>query len=1495
MDNGIIHLQINHYDSYQCAPSCLDNLLSQVAQVPVIRVYGSLVFYHQSQKYNYNTLLHVHNFYPYVYLSCDYEFLKNRDKSLHLKEVINFLEQALGLSFKNKKRLKDQTTEMPDEEDIAMAGSTGKRRFIATINICKAVPVYGYRVGHRLFYKVHFLSPLHKSRFTNLFNDGLINLSPFAKRKFHFEIYESHIPFISQFLMDFNLFSCNWLKFRTCYFRYPIIQSSTEFSNLNTLKTYLLRFLHNNVLNLNHARIGKSVLELDIKTIHILNRKEMIERLTNFDLSHTGKINKDINLSSIELSIKDILYQAQLNKIDFTFDYAIMDTDHTVSPLWSNNLDLQKLLNYCITLTNTIKDSNISRYSSTFFRKFDSLLEQYPTTFKLVDLEVSFLNLNVLKSDLYEYYDVNELFIGHESPEATKSSGSSWGSGQLLLESDDHPEALHDEAIQNDYANVEINHMSESNNTETLVTEIVLDDEIDDANIQEQSVNDSQIFYELTQQIPHKNHSSVQSNELSKEAILAEFDTSGVVRKNYPDPYYDNEGDMPPKPLVFANKRIKIPLNNDSTLQYISLDNFKASGKLREEMLVDDTTELQNWEYASPPPSKSDVIASYLLEKENRTKKLLYISQLIHPHSKSNDFKFSSYEAINKRPDDFVLLTNMLVEVHVNTKSTKLPNPSTDEVSTIFYKFMDTNSMFPESTIKHGVLINRRSYTSEFDPRELRTQLPNIHIECFNTESGIINRLVELVDYFDPDILSGFEINAMSWGYIIERFKKELNVDILPLLSRCRVKNAGKLGDRWGFTHTSTITVTGRYTLNIWRLIRKELNLNNYSFENCCYHICHREFPKFSNLKLTTLMNSSIFYEKLFALSFYLNKLNTIEFFIDSQDLLDKNVEMSRLIGIDFNSNFYRGSQFKVESILGRLCKAENFLLNSPSKTQVHYMKALEQIPLILEPDSGFYKSPLLVLDFQSLYPSIIIAYNLCYSTFLCKLHGFKPNKNPIGYLDHVDLPPMIIDLLKKNDGVNITPNGMVFVKSNIRKSVLAKMLQEILTMRINIKNFAGKLRKDSNTQLLRVLNSRQLALKLIANVTYGYTSATFSGRMPNSDIADAIVATGREILTQSIDIIEKSEYGCKVVYGDTDSLFVYVPGKTKDDAFEIGEKLAKSITDIFPDPVKLKFEKVYHPSVLLSKKRYVGNMFEYKDQVTPKFDAKGIETIRRDGIPAQQKIVEKALRILFDTSNLSEVKKYVVSEFCKILANKVVIKDFCFAKEVRYGTYKNEAYLPPGAVVAQKKVEQDERSEPQYRERVPYVVYRDITKTRLRDRCVSPEEFIESLSTTSPMRLDYDYYITKVLIPPLERIFNLMGADIQSWYREISKPVNDIEVVQNGSITNFGFIQKNSCIVCDSKMTDEESQVCKECRRKPAEILMGVNAKLKDRQKKMKDLNAICNNCVSGINAGTGSHMVYSSCVNQDCVTYYNRIKINNELRSATSMSTDVYRALDE
>lgn len=228
---------------------------------------------------------------------------------------------------------------------------------------------------------------------------------------------------------------------------------------------------------------------------------------------------------------------------------------------------------------------------------------------------------------------------------------------------------------------------------------------------------------------------------------------------------------------------------------------------------------------------------------------------------------------------------------------------------------------------------------------------------------------------------------------------------------------------------------------------------------------------------------------------------------------------------------------------------------------------------------------------------------------------------------------------------------------------------------------------------LHRTLNDRQLGLKLVANVTYGYTSASFSGRMPNAHLADAIVQTGRETLEAAIEMVhQRREWRARVVYGDTDSMFVLLEGRSVAEAFAVGRAIAEAVTERCPHPMELELEKVYAASMLQAKKRYVGLSYEsarqYEQHVAgdasraPALDVKGLEAVRRDACLATVKVMDRALRLLLTTKDVSAVKSYVLRQCDKLWTGRFPLIDCVFATEMKGGAqdtfgYKSEGVAP--------------------------------------------------------------------------------------------------------------------------------------------------------------------------------------------------------------------------
>lgn len=175
--------------------------------------------------------------------------------------------------------------------------------------------------------------------------------------------------------------------------------------------------------------------------------------------------------------------------------------------------------------------------------------------------------------------------------------------------------------------------------------------------------------------------------------------------------------------------------------------------------------------------------------------------------------------------------------------------------------------------------------------------------------------------------------------------------------------------------------ITGRILLDVWRLLRPELALTSYTFENVMFHILHRRCALHSHRELTRLWHQSN--SRWIVLEYWLERVQGTLQLLDQLDLIGRTCELAKLFGIQFYEVLSRGSQFRVESMMLRMAKPSNLVPLSPSVQQRAHMRAPEYLPLILEPQSKIYFDPMIVLDFQSLYPSVIIAHNYCYSTCL--------------------------------------------------------------------------------------------------------------------------------------------------------------------------------------------------------------------------------------------------------------------------------------------------------------------------------------------------------------------------------------------------------------------------------------------------------------------------------------------------------------------------------
>ncbi|KAK2890528.1 DNA polymerase zeta catalytic subunit isoform X2 [Channa argus] len=826
-------------------------------------------------------------------------------------------------------------------------------------------------------------------------------------------------------------------------------------------------------------------------------------------------------------------------------------------------------------------------------------------------------------------------------------------------------------------------------------------------------------------------------------------------------------------------------------------------------------------------------------------------------------------------------LTLMGMELHARTRRDLEPDPEFDPICALFYCLnSDAPLLHVDSTQLTGAIVvdndnkNCDQGHRGSAPLLVRSGVTGLQVAYATDEKMLFQELIAIMRRYDPDILVGYEVQMQSWGYLLQR-ASALGVDLCQQLSRVpgdsKENRFAAERDEYGADTMTEINIIGRITLNLWRVMKTEVTLNNYSFENVAFHVLHQRFPLYSHRTLSDWFdhNTDLYRWKL--VDHYVSRVRGTMQLLQQHDIIGRTSELARLFGIQFFHVLTRGSQYRVESMMLRLAKPLNYIPVTPSIHQRAQQRAPQCIPLVMEPESRFYSNSVVVLDFQSLYPSIVIAYNYCYSTCLGHIDSLGTSDEFKFGCTSLRVPPELLYQLR-ND-ITVSPNGIAFVKSSVRKGVVPSMLEEILNTRIMVKQSMKTYKQDK--ALMRLLHARQLGLKLIANVTFGYTAANYSGRMPSVEVGDSIVHKARETLERAIRLVnDTKKWGARVVYGDTDSLFVLLKGATKEQAFKIGNEIAEAVTASNPKPVKLKFEKVYLPCVLQTKKRYVGYMYESLDQKEPVFDAKGIETVRRDSCPAVSKILERSIKLLFETRDISQVKHFVQRQCVKILDGRASMQDLTFAKEYRgSGSYRPGACVP-ALELTRRMMAYDRRLEPRVGERVPYVVVYGMPGVPLIQLVRRPMEVLQDPG----FRLNATYYITKQILPPLARMFQLIGVDVFSWYQELpriqkvscSSAVAGEEIGRKGTISQY--FTTLHCPVCD-ELT--QLGVCSRCRAEPQRVTVTLYQNMRQWESQQDQLLKICRNC-----SGCAERQI--PCVSLDCPVLYKLSRVNRQLSKA-------------
>ena len=251
-----------------------------------------------------------------------------------------------------------------------------------------------------------------------------------------------------------------------------------------------------------------------------------------------------------------------------------------------------------------------------------------------------------------------------------------------------------------------------------------------------------------------------------------------------------------------------------------------------------------------------------------------------------------------------------------------------------------------------------------------------VELHSLLDEAALLRALVSAVRALDPDVLLGFDVHAGSVGYLAERgaVLGGEHSEMLRALSRTpgHTPPGALRDDAYGRDHGAGIWVTGRCVLNFWRILRAEVKLGSYTYEAAMLAVLRRRVPALPRRVLAAWYAAPGARWRLVA--DVAGRARGCALMAQQLDLVGRTAELARVFGIEFNSVITRGSQHRVEAMMLRLAHTQNFLALSPPPGNVTASEAPQCVALVMEPESKLYTSPVVVLDFQSLYPSQVIA-----------------------------------------------------------------------------------------------------------------------------------------------------------------------------------------------------------------------------------------------------------------------------------------------------------------------------------------------------------------------------------------------------------------------------------------------------------------------------------------------------------------------------------------
>lgn len=454
-------------------------------------------------------------------------------------------------------------------------------------------------------------------------------------------------------------------------------------------------------------------------------------------------------------------------------------------------------------------------------------------------------------------------------------------------------------------------------------------------------------------------------------------------------------------------------------------------------------------------------------------------------------------------------------------------------------------------------------------------------------EKKLLQDFISFVTEEDPDVLIGYNIDGYDMPLIEERMKYHR---IQFRISRDYITPNRIRGQYW--------KMHGRVVSDTWWNVKRILHPKNETLNAVSKQLLNEGKDNINRLKMEEEwaarpdeVTKYCIKDALLTLKIY-QKIRVI----------DRNLFMSIVTKLPLEDVTNGGTSNYVDSLLIR--EADRNDIGVPITTYSGKESPIEG-GYVKSIGAGLY-SNVIVLDFKSMYPSMIIKNNICFTTL-----------DPKGEI--------------------ISPAGVRFLDVSVKEGVIPRLLRKLMEERDGIK----KMMKEANDEEWNFLNGIQEALKVLMNTFYGVLASSFY-RFTNLEIGRSITAYARETITSVIDKLEKE--GLRVIYGDTDSVFIESGLENTEETIRFGGELSERLSS--EESVLLEFEKVLDPFFSHGvKKRYAGKIV-YPEGSKGEVLIRGYEVRRTDSFDLLSESQSRVFDLILarDTDGAIEFSREIVS-----------------------------------------------------------------------------------------------------------------------------------------------------------------------------------------------------------------------------------------------------------